>query len=626
MKTLTKSGKAFAFLLLFWILVFDFQRILFSIHNFDKVFTDGVWEWAKIFFQSLRLDLAMAGYLSAIPLIILFLYFIFQKRFLFTTFKVFILLELLIIVLIHSGEINAYGEWNSKLTSRVFVNLANPDEVFRTADFSMSFWFVVYAILEFVFGLRIFNWLFKSIKIPTTPSLKENILLFIPTLPLALGFLLLFARGGIQQIPINIDAAYYSKNYVLNDVSVNSPYFFVRSFLLYQRSSIGTHLSDYSQKEIEVILEDFFNYDNNPSIEILDNKTPNIVFVILESWTAKVSNKITGEPGASPEFDKLSEGGVLFTNIYSTSTTSEVGNSSIFSGYPALPEIFITTQPTKHRKLKALNQSLKPKGYTSGYYFSGDLNYGNIKSYFTDHGFDKVYDENDFPSHLERGKLNYYDEDLFAILLDEINKVNEPFLKCAFTGSTHSPYDSPAPKNNKWEGKEEAFMNSVYYADESIADFIEKAKKESWYDNTLFVFVADHGHASPYVTNPSSPQFYHVPLLLYGEVLKENVRGMIVDKIGSQADIAQTLLKQLDIHEDEDYPWSKNLLSANVPEFALLATARGFGWVSPKGSFTYHFDFERYLVNTFEDKDLLETERKRCDAFMQLLYKQYEDL
>lgn len=618
---------AFLSLYFFWVLLFDFQRILFSFHHYDRVFSDGLIEWFKIFIYSIRLDLTMASFLSFIPIIFLYCYFVFQKKVFANIFKGITLFFLLIVVLIHAGEVNAYNEWNSKLTARVFVNIIHPDEVFRTADFGMVFRFIIYSIIEFLFGLKVLNWLFKIDKEVIHLQLFQKILILIPILPFVLGLQFLLARGGWQQIPINIDVAYYSENYVLNDLSVNSAYFFTKNFMLYQRGDIGQYISKYDTTEIHQILGDFYNYDKNSSIEILKNKRPNLVFVVMESWTANVVGKIIGEEnGSTPEFDKLADEGVLFTNIYSASTTSEVGNSTILAGYPALPEIFITMQPAKHRHLKTINQTLKQYDYTAGFYFGGDLKYGNIQSFITDHGFERVHDENDFPKDIKRGKLNYYDEDLFRVFLDEINAQKQPFMECAFTGSTHSPYDCPtSKKGNKWTGKDANFMNAVLYSDESIADFIANAKKEPWYDNTLFVFVADHGHTSPVTENPSNNEFYHIPLLFYGNVLKEEVKGIVIDKIGSQADIVQTILQQMNI-QTEDYPWSKNLLSKDVPQFAFHAMSRGFGWVTPAGQFTYNFDLKQYPHNTFNNDKTLQTERKRCDAFMQLLYEQYSKL
>jgi phosphoglycerol transferase MdoB-like AlkP superfamily enzyme len=556
--------------------------------------------------------------LSIIPILLITAYIVFQKRFLLFLFKFVLIAELLLVSMIHAGEINAYGEWNHKLTSRVFMHLSHPDEVFRTADYSMTFWFILYLILEVVFGWKISKWLFNRTKFEIDSSpLWSKIVVCMPILPLMLGVFFIFARGGLQQIPINIDAAYFSKNYVINDISVNSPYFFGKSYLLYNRSNIGEFLTNYEKEELQNILADFLNYEKEHSNYILENTSPNLVFVILESWTSTVSSRFSGKPGATPEFDELTKQGVLFTNLYATGSTSEIGNASIFSGYPALPEISISMQPFKHRKLKSLNQSLAPRGYTSGYLFSGDLKYGNIDSYFNDHGFERIQDESDFPSGLERGKLNYYDEDLYSIFLEKINRQKEPFIECAFTGSTHSPYDYPSHDQPEWTGAEKKFMNSVIYADQCLKDFITSTKKQSWFDNTLFVIVADHGHASPYVTDPNDSEFYRIPLLLYGPALKDSARGMVVDKLGSQADIARTLLYQMKVDMEDNYPWSKDLLNPNTPEFALHTTTRGFGWVTPKGKFTFHLDYQRYIVNTF-DPDLLQKERKRCDAYMQM--------
>src|SRR5690554_1429045 len=626
MKILKKTGLAFILLLFFWILVFDFQRILFSIHYLDKISESSFWDWFQVFFQSIRLDIATGSILSIIPFILLTSYIVFKKRFFFVSFKVILIVELILVSMIHAGEINAYGEWNHKLTSRVFMHLSNPDEVFRTADYSMTFWFILYLILEIVFGWKVSKSLFNRSKFENgTNPLWSKVVVFMPVLPLMLGIFFLFARGGWQQIPINIDSAYFSKNYVINDISVNSPYFFGKSYLLYNRSNIGEFLTNYEEEELHSTLNDFLTYEKEHSNYILENTSPNLVFVILESWTSTVSSRLSGQPGGTPEFDELSKEGVLFTNLYSTGSTSEIGNASIFSGYPALPEISISMQPFKHRKLKSLNQSLAPRGYTAGYLFSGDLKYGNIDSYFNDHGFDRIQDESDFPSGLKRGKLNYYDEDLYSMFLDKVNQQKEPFIECAFTGSTHSPYDYPGHDKPKWTGAEKNFMNSVIYADQCLSDFIDSAKQQPWYENTLFVIVADHGHASPYVTDPSDAELYRIPLLLYGPALKDSARGMVIDKVGSQADIAQTLLKQMHVDTQDDYPWSKDLLSPHVPEFALHATTRGFGWVTPQGKFTFHIDYQSYIVNTF-DPDLLQKERKRCDAFMQMLYQHYEEL
>lgn len=625
MKSIGKISLKLAALFLFWILVFDFQRILFTIHNWSKFSDVSFTEWLGVFVYSIRLDLSMAGILTVLPLIFYALYLNWNKIWFKRLFFGVLMFEVVVCALIHAGEINAYPEWNHKLTSRVFMHLSNPDEVFRTADYGMTIWFIVYSIFEIVFGWKMARWLFKS-SLPVTQfsNLKKTFSTAI-LIPVFLAICILFARGGLQQIPINIDAAYFSKNYATNDLSVNSTYFFAKSYLLYNRSEIDEFIPKISDKDAKKQLEDFYNYPLEHDNYIFTNNRPNIVFILLESWTANVIGSLTGDPTATPNFDALTKEGLLFTNLYATGGTSEIGNASIFGGYPALPEISISMQPDKHRKLPCFNEDLEKWGYSTNYLFSGDLKYGNIGGYFIDHGFDEVEDELDFPSGLKRGKLNYYDEDLYTILRQKMNGLKEPFLQCGFTGSTHSPYDFPnKSKYQEFSGDEGTFMNSVSYADDCLLKFLEDCKKEKWYKNTIFVLVADHGHASNKLQNPSLTGYFHVPLLIVGEPLKEAFKGKKIEQLGSQTDIVRTLLYQMG-GDFERYEWAKDLLNPKAPQFALHTINRGYGWVTPAGGFTYHMDGKQYLDNTYSPAEL-DKQRKRCEAMMALIYENYKAL
>jgi phosphoglycerol transferase MdoB-like AlkP superfamily enzyme len=257
--------------------------------------------------------------------------------------------------------------------------------------------------------------------------------------------------------------------------------------------------------------------------------------------------------------------------------------------------------------------------------FSGDLKYGNIQGYLTQHQFDELADEKNFPSGLTKGKLNYYDEDLYALFLQKIKKTKEPFMHCAFTGSTHSPFDYPKRKGwQKWTGKESDYMNSVHYADWAIGQFIEKAKRESWYKNTIFVFVADHGHHSHTITSPNQSLFFRIPLLIFGEPLKKEFRGKQNNTIGSQSDIAATLLHQLR-QSNFNFKFSKDLLSPTVNSFAFHATIRGYGFISEKGSCLYNLDSKRYLEN-FYDASNFKAEKRKSEALFVTYYNFFKSL
>jgi len=605
--------------LVFWLIQFHIERILFLIVHFSKFRNASFLELSRIFLESIRLDMATASMLSAIPMLLWLFWCYIRTNTARIVFGTIIIFELIIISLIHSGEVNVYHEWNHKLTSRVFMHLSNPDEVFRTAEWGSQLLFFFILVIEVLIGILTFRW-FKF-----EPVDLERKWIYLPISIVYLFCFVIMARGGFQQIPINVDSAYFSKTSPVNDLSVNSTYYFGNSYLLYERNDLENHLPKMSFNKAKLISDSLYSFARNHTNYILNETKPNVVFIILESWSASVIGSMSDTKGITPNFDALAKQGYLFQNIYATNTTSEIGNTSIFSGYPALPEIAISLEPEKNRKLQSINQVLKKHGYSSHYLFSGDLKYGNIQGYLTQHDFDELADEKNFPSHLTKGKLNYYDEDLYDLFLKKIRKTKSPFMHCAFTGSTHSPFDYPKRNGwKKWKGKEEAYMNSVYYADYALGRFFEKAKKESWYDNTIFVLVADHGHHSHSISSPNQSLFFRIPLLIFGEPLKKEFRGKQIDVIGSQADIAATLLHQLR-KTNFGFKFSKDLLSPNVQSFAFHATIRGYGFVSTKGSFVYNLDAKRNVENTFSKFDL-SPEKQKSDALFLAYYRYFKSL
>ncbi len=630
MKHATTLFKSIVFLLLFWLLFFDIQRIIFFLFHYNEIAKSSeLSEILGVFTHSLRVDLSTAGYLMALFVLAKLLSNYFPSK--ITQGLVYLVFysELLLICLVHSGELVAYYEWGHKLTSRVFMHLSTPDEVFRTAEYSAAFLFFGVLLFELAVGAYL-AYKFKFLSRINPHESTSKIRRILMPAGIALGSLcvfFLFARGGWQQIPINIDASYYSSDQVLNDISVNSAYFFGNSFVVYNKSDLAQHIPEVVEKENMVLMDSLFSFERNHDRQFITAKKPNLVFLIMEGWSANVMRSINpGQKTATPNFDQLSKSGVLFSNIYATNTTSEIGNTSIFAGYPSIPENAISLFPDKHRKLPTINQELKKQGYSTHYLFSGDLKYGNIKGFLMEHEFDELADENDFPAGLKKGKLNYYDKDLYAFLLKKIDKsAKHPFLQCAFTGSTHSPYDYPQTGKKKFSGEEMDYLNSMVYADKCLGDFIKKCKTKSWYKNTIFVIISDHGHATPMATTPYDTKFFNIPLLFFGEPIAKAYKGKVMRNIGSQGDIAGTLLKQLGL-DNSKFIFSKDLMSPNVKEFAFHATIRGYGYVNPMGSYLSNFDSKRITSSDLDPETTFENTLHQGEGCLYRFYKHFEQL
>jgi phosphoglycerol transferase MdoB-like AlkP superfamily enzyme len=608
--------------LVVFLLIFAFYRLMFLLHQSDKFADVGFGEIAFGFLKAFRLDLATACFLTVFPAIIYGLAYFTRLRFLEYAYKGVYILLVILVLIIHSGEIVAYSEWNHKLSTRVFNHLANPDEVGRTAGFAFTFLFLLYFVLGLVLFYKLSLW-FRLRLMPERGNWKRELgkgVLFVLVLP----FFMLGARGGVQQIPINIDAAYYSEHVVCNDLSVNSTYFLAKNFMLYQRGSLDKELPQVDLEEAN----HFMAYLYEPTElgpELLKNKRPNIVLLVMESWSGNAIGCMNDWVGVTPYFDSLASQGFLFDSLYATGGTSDVGNGSIFAGMPAIPEIFITQQPDKHRQLNTINQDLKKLGYSSSYLFGGDLRYGNIGGLFQDHSFDHVRDEKSFPASVPKGKLSVHDEDLYRYFEMYIRDTKEPFLQCAFTGSTHSPYDFPKKKDYGITGPDADFMTSMAYADEELYAFMERAKKEKWYKNTLFILVADHGHSTPKQNNPCFTNFYRIPLLFFGEPLKEEYQGKRCSTIGAQSDLIATLFAQMDL-SSQKYPWSRNLLSPSAKNFAFIASPRGYGYVTPKGGLVHHFDFDRLLDNHYPTKEMGLKKQHEAELIFRGLYEYFQKL
>ena len=614
-------------LFLFWILVFFLQRLIFlGYHNarFNSVEVTDVF---KALYSGLRLDFSTAGYLMILPVLVLLIRFFASDTIFLKTLKAVFFVELILLSIIHAAEISAYSEWGHKLSSRVFMHLLNPDEVMRTTGFSkgaLSFFII---LMESLGSIFLVNQLFRWVAVPnetlTTSSKIWTLVLNGFGVISGLAFSFLLMRGGIQQIPINIDAAYFSNQAILNDLSVNSAYYFGNSFFLFNKSDIESHVKQSLSPEENALANAYYRW--HPSdIRLFNVNKPNVIFIIFEGWSAHGVGAISGKKSATPFFDKLSKSGVLFTKLYAANTTSEIGNSAILSGFTGVPESPLPLYTEKHRNVSTLSDLLKSKGYSTSYLFSGDLKYGNIKGFLTEHSYDRLQDENDFDPSLPKGKLNYYDSDLYDKFLKEIRLNEPPFLACTFTGSTHFPYDCPM-KKFPFHGEEADYLNSMVYADDCLKRFFTKAKTQDWYKNTVFVLVSDHGHNSPGIASPYLTETFKIPCLIVGPALKEMHRGLVVDRVFSQGDLAATLANQLDLRP-ETFPFSRNMLSDKTVEGAFISTIRGFGFVNSKGGYIYNLDAKELVFDSYENKKELNKNRRLSNACLFRLFSYFNSM
>ncbi len=607
---------------LFWLIVFDCSRLVYAVYNLAYLKGVHFTGFLGVFVYSLPLDISAICYIMAIPFFITAVQNFYSSRWLHIISKVYVFIILLVIVVVTTVEAGVYSEWKTKLHYKALMYLAHPQEITGTAQTGQAVLLISLIVLQMALYYFIYlKFFFRRIIVE-----KRNIIFSAVFIILMPGMLFLGMRGGWRQIPINQSQSYYSKNALLNLVSVNSLWNLGNSIMQNYNMLDKNPYHYYDDKDARNTVRQLFEPCNDSTALILKTGKPNVVMFILEGWSADLIESQGGENGITPFFHELEKNGVLFTNIYASGTRSQEGMAAIFSGFPSLGITALTQQPEKYSKLPGLIRKMKDDGYFSSFYFGGQLIYGNIKSYMVNNGIDKLVEGDDFPSSMPRGKLGIHDEYTFPYFLNALNSQQQPFFSSIFTLSSHSPYDFNMKEVFSWPQYEKPFVNSAYYVDKCLESFFRQAKQQSWYSNTLFVLISDHCHGSYRNYDFCSADYHKIVMLLCGDVINDEFKGKKVEKIGCQHDFPAVLSAQLGL-KHSDFSWSKNLLQPGCPEFAFYAFDNGFGWVRPGGYLTFNAGANSNCMLEIDSTGHLTEEElaRQAKSFMQCAFQQYMD-
>jgi phosphoglycerol transferase MdoB-like AlkP superfamily enzyme len=429
-------------------------------------------------------------------------------------------------------------------------------------------------------------------------------------------------RGGVQQIPVNQSDVYFSNKPFANHAAINAPWNVVNSLFL-QIGGVNPYQFMADTTATRTVRQLYAAVSTAPvdtaATRLLRQQRPNVIFIILESLTAKLVGCTGGEPGVTPNLDSLARTGVLFTNLYASGDRSQKGLVSLLSGYPNQPTTSIIKYPRKTEHLPHLCLSLKAVGYSSQFYYGGELAFANMKSYLVTAGYEQFTERADFARSEQNSKWGAHDHVLYDRILSGVQQQRQPFFVTAFTLSSHEPFEIPMAA--KFPGTDETarFRNAVYYSDWSLGRFVRAASKQPWWDNTLLVLVADHGHHLPNNDVNESPNKFHIPLVLAGGALRPSARGRVITGLGTQTDVANTLLAQLGL-PTESYTWGRDLLRPTANPFAFYCFNNGFGMLSPAGTVTYD-NVSRQLL--WRDSTVSEAQVTAGKAYEQASYADF---
>ncbi|MHB1178546.1 MAG: LTA synthase family protein [Daejeonella sp.] len=573
-----KSFVVFFRFFLFWIIFFFLDRVVFLIYFSDKLRDSRFKEIASAFLYALRLDASMVAYLSAIPLLgYLFLLFIPKLNFSRSLPKWYVNFFITLFSLISVFNLNLYREWGTKINYRA-LDLAfnSPKEAMASGSSSpILLSFVIFSGL-LISGILVSRSLIDYRRADRGNSLSKKLAGSF----LAIALLVLVARSGWQLTPINPSMSYFSTKTVLNHAAVNTEWNLIQD-VINNRYGNDNPYKYYSKNDAEKIVNELFVKPPGKSPSILNTSRPNVVLIVVESLTAELIESLGGEKGVTPNINSLSQNGLLFTRIFAAAGRTDKGVIATLSGFPSQAIRSIIKQNDKQEKLPGIAEEFLTKGYQTSFYYGGESEFFNIKSYILSHGYRTLVDQHSFEKKDMNSKWGTFDHKVFSKNATDLDKVPQPFFSTILTLTNHEPFELPGKARFKGENVENKFRSTTYYTDSCIGAYLKEAKKKQWYKNTLFVILADHSHRLPGNVTEYDPKRYRIPLLFFGDVLKPEFQGKRIEKTGNQTDLAATLLNQVKI-DPHRYKWSKDLLNPETREFGFFNWDNGFGFATPE--------------------------------------------
>ncbi|MCO6496130.1 MAG: sulfatase-like hydrolase/transferase [Chitinophagaceae bacterium] len=596
---------------LFWVLFFIAARAVFLLYHLPLTETLSVTEIFETFLYGLRMDVSFASYICVIPFILYLVKTIKPEFRVRKIIKVYSIILIVILSFLVAADLELYTAWGFRMDATPLIYMKNPEEMKASVSSAPIFILIVIFLFlsgSFIYLLKFFNRrLMKKLRKPTFGRVALAVVL--------VGFMLVPIRGGIQKISLNISDVYFSDKMFANHAAINLPWNIMFS-VLHRDSEENpyTYFSDSNKAERTV--DSLYNTGPLRTRQVIDTTRPDLIFIILESFTAKWVGCLGGVPGVTPQLDAIAADGLLFKNIYATGDRSEKGQVGVLSGYPNQAISSIVKIPLKTRTLPSLAKALDPFGYTSSYTHGGELGFANIKSYLVTTGYKHILTKYSFPISQRTTSWGVHDQYVFDRFYEDLKKEQHPFFATIFSLSSHEPFDVPDKHFKDIRTVEDQYKNSVYYTDSVLGDFIRKIRKEAFWDNTLVVIVADHGQAMPGNDPADVPSKFHIPLVFTGGALK--AKG-VYDIYGSQTDIATTVLHQMHLPSDE-FKWGKDLLDSSARSFAFYNFNNGFGWVTPEG----YASVDNVSGRIIRQSPGFDTSQLRYGkAYMQLSYLDY---
>ena len=389
-------------------------------------------------------------------------------------------------------------------------------------------------------------------------------------------------RGKITGKPLSITDIYkISNNMTQATLSLNPVFTSIHTLRKKGTSFENKYSSDEAFKNTQKLLlseNEKLTDSKFPLIRQIENndeeKKYNVFIVLMESWSPKyIDGYSHSNYGVTPNMDKIISESIVFTNAYAAGIRSIYGISAAFAGVSLVPGLQHFAYGLELNNIFSIADI-----FQRDIYYTAFMQSSKRESYqlcdITKNIFhvEESFGREDMPNLMNyTGKHHFgYDYDLLMFAADKATekfKQEKNFFIFAFTGTTHTPFNSTTPEFDKYPRTtdENKYLNTLYYSDYSIGKLIEKSKQEGWFDNTIFIFLADH-NLNTIVKTDNLKEKFNIPFVIHAPKIFESRK---IDYVVSQLDIIPTLCHILNIKEPF-VALGKNVLDENTEHFALV--------------------------------------------------------
>lgn len=545
-------------LLFLWVmLVFSAQRLVLLLAlpgRFEGIAAGSV---ARGFVVGLRFDVVVACMLSAVAIGLLTpLYSGWIKRFRWLRAVIVVGMAGVMsgVVLLAVVDFYFFHQFDQRLDYKALVYL---DEG-STLAVIWAQWPVLPALAGFVTLFLLL--VFALGRVMARPGFKAfGLRAIFLWLLLVVPMLVLGIRGSVGPKGINQSPAFFSNSVTLAQLSLNGGFtlreaawsLYVRHAGLASRLDLPTDAQAFAvtRELIETDSDRFLGDRDNPlrreTVSPQPEQDYNVVLVVMESLGWSYIGEMGGDQRLTPNLDRLIREGVFMDQCYAVGRRTTAGFSGIVCGYPDLPGESVTTRPEAAGRFLTLGSVLAERDYQTMFIYGGDPIYDHRQAFLRSNGYERIITQDEFDAGVFHNHLGWSDEDLYNRADQAFRDAGDrPFFATLLTLSFHRPYTIPAGRIDPVapDDRHADKYDSIRYSDWALGRFMRKARDSDYFDNTIFVFVADH--MGDFNVAPIEPNDYRIPFLIYAPgILGEG--GRRVSTVCSQTDVAPTIMALL---------------------------------------------------------------------------------